>query len=174
MTTQTPATAEIEKWLQIWVLFFNKLWLRIRVRKKSGEPAHRNRGHFWWLHSCVHDCHPLMRVIPHFTMCGLVVNASGSVLVVREFGRVLPRPCKLVVQPSYRAHSMRKSCREHTQNTKQNRVKWNQCYTLLRPLKGGNTRDWDPAINVYAWVLFAESRPRSRRSDVWLTDLINC
>jgi len=49
---------------------------------------------------------------------GLVVSAPASVLVGREFGRVLPRPCKLVLQPSYKAHGMRKSCREHTQNTK--------------------------------------------------------
>ena len=29
-------------------------------------------------------------------------------------GRVLPRSCKLVLQPSYQAHRLRKSCREHT------------------------------------------------------------
>jgi len=58
MTTQTPATAEIEKWLRIWVLFFKKFCLRIRVRKKSAESARQIRGHFWWLHACVCDCRP--------------------------------------------------------------------------------------------------------------------
>jgi len=47
---------------------------------------------------------------------GLVGSASASVLVGREFstlGRVLPRPYKLVLQPSCQAHGVRKSCREH-------------------------------------------------------------
>jgi len=35
MTTQTPATAEIDKWLR--VQFFTNVWLRIRVRKKNAE-----------------------------------------------------------------------------------------------------------------------------------------
>ena len=37
MTTQTPATAEMEKWLCIWFPFFTDFWLRIRVRKKNAE-----------------------------------------------------------------------------------------------------------------------------------------
>jgi len=32
----------------------------------------------------------------------------------------------LVLQPSYQAHGMRKSCREHTQNTKSIGEKWNR------------------------------------------------
>jgi len=43
MTTQTPATAEIEKWLR--VRFFPKFWLRIRVRKKNAESG---RSRLWW------------------------------------------------------------------------------------------------------------------------------
>jgi len=37
MITQTPATVEVEKWLQ--VRFFPKFWLRVRfrVRKKNSE-----------------------------------------------------------------------------------------------------------------------------------------
>jgi len=39
MTTHTPATAEIEKWLRIRVRFFPNFWLlvRIRVQKKNAE-----------------------------------------------------------------------------------------------------------------------------------------
>jgi len=39
ITTQTPATAEIEKWIRIWVRFFPNFWLRvlIRVRKKNAK-----------------------------------------------------------------------------------------------------------------------------------------
>ena len=39
MTTQTPATAEMEKWLRI--RFFTNFWLqdRIRVWKKNAEPC---------------------------------------------------------------------------------------------------------------------------------------
>jgi len=37
MTKQAPATAEIEKWLQIRVRFFLNIWHRIRVRKKNAE-----------------------------------------------------------------------------------------------------------------------------------------
>jgi len=57
---------------------------------------------------------------------GLVVRASASVLVRREFNsrpdltKTLPRPCKLVLQPYYQAHGVQKSCREHNQNTKTN------------------------------------------------------
>ena len=35
MTTQTPATAEIEKWL--WVRLFTDFWLPVRIRKKNAE-----------------------------------------------------------------------------------------------------------------------------------------
>jgi len=37
MTAQTPATAEMEKWLRVW--FFTNFWLhvRIRIRKKNAE-----------------------------------------------------------------------------------------------------------------------------------------
>jgi len=60
-------------------------------------------------------------------LCGLVVSASASVLVGREFdlGRVLPRPCKLILQPSYQGRGVRESCREHNQNTKTSRAKMN-------------------------------------------------
>ena len=44
----------------------------------------------------------------------------------RVLGRVLPRPCKLVLQPSYQAHGVRISCREHDRNTKTKRAKMNQ------------------------------------------------
>ena len=37
MTTQTPATAEIENWLRFPVRFFKKSLLRIQVRKKNAE-----------------------------------------------------------------------------------------------------------------------------------------
>jgi len=39
MTAQTPAAAEIEKWLQIRFRFFPNFWLRIRIRfrKKKAE-----------------------------------------------------------------------------------------------------------------------------------------
>jgi len=55
MTTQTPATIEIEKWLRIRVRFFPKFWLRIRVRKKcriqpESNPALRIRFHLWYEH----------------------------------------------------------------------------------------------------------------------------
>jgi len=53
---------------------------------------------------------------PYVPARGLVVSASVSVLVGREFDRLLPRPCKLVLQPSYQTHGVRKSCRELTQN----------------------------------------------------------
>ena len=39
MTTQTPATAEIEKWLRIRVRFFTKFWLRIRAERKTQNPS---------------------------------------------------------------------------------------------------------------------------------------
>jgi len=42
MTTQTPATAEIENWLQIRVRIFPNFRLRIRVRKKNAE-SYRSR-----------------------------------------------------------------------------------------------------------------------------------
>jgi len=35
MTTQTPATAEIEKWLRIRVRLFPNVWLRIRMRVQT-------------------------------------------------------------------------------------------------------------------------------------------
>jgi len=37
MTAQTPATAEMEKWLRVLVRFFTCFWPRIRVRKKNAE-----------------------------------------------------------------------------------------------------------------------------------------
>jgi len=42
MTTQTPATAEIEKWLRIRVCFFTNFLLRIR--KKTWNPAGVDSG----------------------------------------------------------------------------------------------------------------------------------
>ena len=57
---------------------------------------------------------------------GLVVSASAGRSESSTLGRVLPRPYKLVLQPSYREHGVRKSCREHTQNTKTNRVNTNE------------------------------------------------
>jgi len=54
-----------------------------------------------------------------------VVSASASVLVGREFDRVLPRPCKVVLQPSFQMHGVRKNCRELTQNN--NKInQWNE------------------------------------------------
>jgi len=49
------------------------------------------------------------------TSCSLVCSPARG-LVVSASAWVLPRPCKLVLQPSYQAHSVRKSCRELTQN----------------------------------------------------------
>jgi len=43
MTTPPPATAEIDKWL--WVRFFTKFWLRIRVRKKNAESCRSRHRH---------------------------------------------------------------------------------------------------------------------------------
>ena len=37
MATQTPVTAEIEKWLRIRVRFYRSFWLRIGIRKKNAE-----------------------------------------------------------------------------------------------------------------------------------------
>jgi len=45
MTTQTPATAEIEKWLRIRVRFFTNFWLRIRTRKKNAESCRSRFRH---------------------------------------------------------------------------------------------------------------------------------
>ena len=44
MITQTPATAEVEKWLQIRVRFLKNFLLRIRVRKKTQNPAGVDSG----------------------------------------------------------------------------------------------------------------------------------
>jgi len=44
MTTQTPATAEMEKWLRIRVRVFKNFWLQIRVRKKNAESC---RSRLW-------------------------------------------------------------------------------------------------------------------------------
>jgi len=44
MTTQTPAIAEIENWLRIWVRFVTNFWLRIRVWKKMQNPSGINSG----------------------------------------------------------------------------------------------------------------------------------
>ena len=49
------------------------------------------------------------------TSCSLVCSPARG-LVVSASAWVLPRPCKLVLQPSYQAHGVRKSCRELTQN----------------------------------------------------------
>jgi len=43
MTTQTPVTAENEKWLRIRVRFFTKFWLR--VRKKNPESCRSRPWH---------------------------------------------------------------------------------------------------------------------------------
>jgi len=48
MTAQTPAAAEIQKWLRIRVRFFTNFWLR--VRKKNAESCRsriRIRPHLW-------------------------------------------------------------------------------------------------------------------------------
>jgi len=37
MTTQTPVTTEIERWLQIWVRFFTNFWLG--SERKTQNPA---------------------------------------------------------------------------------------------------------------------------------------
>jgi len=50
--------------------------------------------------------------------------ARGPMVSASTLGRVLPWPCKLVLQPSYQVHGVRKSCREDTQSTKK-RVNWN-------------------------------------------------
>jgi len=52
MTTQTPATAEIEKWLRFRVRFFPNFWLRVQVRKKNAESCRssfRIRSHLWFI-----------------------------------------------------------------------------------------------------------------------------
>jgi len=36
MTTQTPATSEIEQWIQIRVQFFLKFWLGVKILWKQG------------------------------------------------------------------------------------------------------------------------------------------
>ena len=56
--------------------------------------------------------------------------AYASVLLGREFDPRLGliRPCKLVLQPSCQTHGVRKSCREHTQNTRTSRTKWTQSW----------------------------------------------
>ena len=64
---------------------------------------------------------------PYVPARGLVVSASVSVLVGREFDRLLPRPCKLVLQPSYQTHGVRKSCRELTQNDNK-KNKWTETW----------------------------------------------
>jgi len=48
MTTQTPATAEIEKWLWIRVQFFTNFWLqlRIQVRRKNSESCQSRLRYF--------------------------------------------------------------------------------------------------------------------------------
>ena len=59
MTTQTPATAELEKWLQIRVRFFTNFWLRVRIRVRrknrrillESTPVIRIRSHLWQM-SC--------------------------------------------------------------------------------------------------------------------------
>jgi len=47
MTTQTPVSAEIEKWLGIRFRFFTIFWLRVRiwVRKKSRESCRSRLRH---------------------------------------------------------------------------------------------------------------------------------
>jgi len=45
VTTQTRATAEIEKWLRIPVRIFTKFWLRIRVLKKNAESCRSRLRH---------------------------------------------------------------------------------------------------------------------------------
>jgi len=57
MIRQTPAAAEIEKWLRILVRVFTNLLLRIRIRKKNARCCRsrlRIHGHLWCL--VVHVC----------------------------------------------------------------------------------------------------------------------
>ena len=39
MTAQTPAPAEMEKWLRTWVRFFPSFWLRLRIRVRKKNPG---------------------------------------------------------------------------------------------------------------------------------------
>jgi len=43
MAIQTPATAEIEKWLRLWVGFFTKFWLRVRIWVQKNTESCRSR-----------------------------------------------------------------------------------------------------------------------------------
>jgi len=47
MTTQTPATAKMEKWLRIRFRFFTNFWhrVRIRLRKKNTESCRSRLRH---------------------------------------------------------------------------------------------------------------------------------
>ena len=44
MTTQTPANAEMEKWLRIRVRFFTNFWLRMGVRTKNADSCGVDSG----------------------------------------------------------------------------------------------------------------------------------
>ena len=70
-------------------------------------------------------CFPLIdwfdSLFTSFTTCFWLIRSLSPVrglVVSASPGRVLPRPCKLVLQPSYQTHGVRKSCRELTQNNK--------------------------------------------------------
>ena len=79
----------------------------------------------------------------------------------RVLGRVLPRPCKLVLQPSYQTHGVRKSCRELTQiNNKKN--KWNETWNCRNSVlalqdhcsyKAPTTNHHIKQSRFHSWVL---------------------
>jgi len=59
------------------------------------------------------------RVPSFITISSTVPFTFKTFIHASTLARVLPRPYKLVLQPSYQAHGVRRSCREHTLNTKQ-------------------------------------------------------
>jgi len=77
MTTQTPPTAEIEKWLRIRVRFFAKFWLRIRMRKTTQNAAGVDSG----IPDPMATCFTLMRMMTKWPTC--FVLASSVIYLLR-------------------------------------------------------------------------------------------
>jgi len=70
MTTQTPATVEIEKWLR--VRFFTNFWLW--VRKKNAESCRSRLRHSG--SGATSDCGPLQQYICLFLLCSAWIVAT--------------------------------------------------------------------------------------------------
>jgi len=58
MTTQTPITAKIEKWLWICIKFFTKFWLWFRVQKKNADSCQSQLRHSGSMATCGVDHWP--------------------------------------------------------------------------------------------------------------------